>query len=85
MTNPDTGPNKTYHVHIGRVPDAPLLAALCRGIDDGGDRISAVSATLLRTGGKNAWVEIVLDKMIKSDIEPTYSGFRQLVRAAVER
>jgi len=30
-------------------------------------------------------VEIVLDKMIKSDIEPTYSGFRQLVRAAVER
>ena len=36
-------------------------------------------------GWPSTWVEIVLDKMIKSDIEPTYSGFRQLVRAAVER
>ena len=43
-------------------PDAALLAALERGIEDGGERLAARSAKLLRQGERNAWLEIVLDE-----------------------
>lgn len=62
ITDPATGPDKTYHVQVDAVPDAALLAALEAGIDDAGERLSARSARLLRSGGKTAWLEIVLDE-----------------------
>jgi 23S rRNA pseudouridine2605 synthase len=62
ITDPATGPDKTYHVQVDAVPDAALLAALHEGIHDAGEHLSARSATLLRTGGKTAWLEIVLDE-----------------------
>lgn len=62
ITDPATGPDKTYHVQVDAVPDAALLAALEAGIDDEGERLAAKSAVLLRSGGKTAWLEIVLDE-----------------------
>ena len=45
ITDPATGPEKTYHVQVGAVPDAALLAALHEGIHDAGEHLSARSAT----------------------------------------
>jgi 23S rRNA pseudouridine2605 synthase len=62
ITDPSTGPPKTYHVQIDRLPDAALLAALERGAPSNGEHLRARSARCLRTGDKNAWLEIVLDE-----------------------
>lgn len=87
ITDPQTGPAKTYRVQIDRIPDADLLAALCRGIDDAGERLSAVSASLLRAGEKNAWVEIVLDEGRNRQIRRLLDAFDiatlRLIRVAI--
>ncbi len=87
ITDPETGPPKTYRVQIDRIPDADLLAALCRGIDDAGERLSAVSATLLRAGEKNAWVEILLDEGRNRQIRRLLEAFDiatlRLIRVAI--
>lgn len=62
LTDPATGPSKSYHVQVDAVPQARVLAALVDGIDVEGERLRAVSASLLRSGGKTAWLEIVLDE-----------------------
>lgn len=60
VTDPVTGPDKTYRVQVDRLPAPELLARLVTGIDRGGEHLAAKSAELLRTGEKNAWLEIVL-------------------------
>jgi 23S rRNA pseudouridine2605 synthase len=62
ITDPATGPTKTYHVQVEGRPDAPLLARLQTGIDIDGQRLAAVSACELRAGDRNAWLEIILDE-----------------------
>ncbi|WP_293368976.1 pseudouridine synthase [Nevskia sp.] len=62
ITEPTGQLEKTYHVQIAGLPDAAALAAMEAGIDDGGEHLSARRASLLRTGEKNAWLEIVLDE-----------------------
>lgn len=62
LTDPATGPDKTYHVQVDALPDAALLAAMVAGIDADGERLHARTARLLRTGTRNAWLEIVLDE-----------------------
>jgi 23S rRNA pseudouridine2605 synthase len=62
VTDPDAGPHKTYHVQVDAVPDAVLLARLQAGTIADGERLSARSASLLRSGTRNAWLEIVLEE-----------------------
>ncbi|MGH8030066.1 MAG: pseudouridine synthase [Arenimonas sp.] len=62
ITDPATGPAKTYHVQVAGRPEAPLLARLQAGIDVDGQRLAAASVCELRSGGRNAWLEIVLDE-----------------------
>lgn len=87
LTDPDTGPRKTYHVQIDRIPNADQLAALCRGREVDGEWLSAVEAALLRAGEKNAWVEIVLDEGRNRQIRRLLGAFEietlRLVRVAI--
>ncbi|OGT54145.1 MAG: pseudouridine synthase [Gammaproteobacteria bacterium RIFCSPHIGHO2_12_FULL_63_22] len=62
ITSPDSGPEKIYHVQVDRIPEASLLDALVAGVEADGERLSARSATLLRQGERNSWLEIVLDE-----------------------
>ena len=62
ITDPASGPDKTYHVQVDCIPDAARLSALHEGVRDGDEHLRAKSAVLLRTGEKNAWLEIVLDE-----------------------
>lgn len=62
VTRPSTGPNKTYHVQINRVPDAALIAALNDGVKVDGEILRFKAVRCLRSGQKNGWLEIVLDE-----------------------
>lgn len=90
ITDPATGPDKTYHVQVDTIPDATLLAALAAGVDAGegdGARLHAKAVTLLRTGTRNAWLEIVLDegrnRHIRRLLEAFDIGVLRLVRTAI--
>ena len=87
VTNPATGPDKTYHVQIDRLPDNPLLANLERGTVVDGERLGAKAARLLRAGERHAWLEIVLDegrnRQIRRLLEALDVSVLRLVRVAI--
>ena len=62
LTEPSTGPLKTYRVQVDAVPDAALLVRMQVGIEDEGERLAAHSVQLLRHGERTAWLEVVLDE-----------------------
>ncbi|HUA79159.1 MAG TPA: pseudouridine synthase [Dyella sp.] len=62
LTDPRHHVDKTYHVQIDAIPDQGLLDQMIHGIADKGERLSAKHVSLLRTGEKHAWLEIVLDE-----------------------
>ena len=75
VTHPSSGPDKTYHVQIARVPDAALLEHLERGAQVDGELLRAKKASLVRGGQKNAWLEIVLDEGRNRQIRRLLSAF----------
>lgn len=62
VTAPETHLEKTYHVQIGTLADEDLIETMIRGIKSDGEILRAVSCRLLRSGGKNSWIEIALDE-----------------------
>ena len=87
VADPATGPDKTYHAQIDRVPDEELLARLQSGIECDGDTLRAKSATMLRHGAKNAWLEIVLaegrNRQIRRLLAAQDAGVLRLIRVAI--
>ncbi len=87
ITDPQVGADKTYHVQVGAIPDEPLLAALERGVLHEGELLRAKSARVLRTGTRNAWIEIVLDEGRNRQIRRLFSALDievlRLVRVAI--
>lgn len=87
ITDPATGPEKTYHVQVDAIPDAAVLPALERGMQVDGEWLRAASARLLRTGTRNAWLEITLDEGRNRQIRRLLDAFGlatlRLVRVAI--
>lgn len=87
ITDPGSGPDKTYHVKVDAIPDERLLAALAAGIDDDGEPLRAQSVQLLRAGSRNAWLEIVLDEGRNRQIRRLLAAFDigvlRLLRVAI--
>lgn len=87
ITDPETGPPKTYHVQVDRIPDAALLERLSDGVVVDGATLGASSATMLRHGEKNAWLEIVLDEGRNRQIRRLLAAFDigvlRLIRVAI--
>lgn len=87
ITRPDTGPHKTYHVQVDCIPDAEMLERLVAGVAVEGERLSARSVTLLRHGGKNAWLEIVLEegrnRQIRRLLAAMDIGVLRLIRVSI--
>lgn len=59
---PETHLDKTYHVQIAAKPNAATLEALRAGMRDEGEMLRAKSIGLLRQGGHNSWIIVVLDE-----------------------
>ena len=87
ITDPATGPCKTYHVQVDCIPDTAQLKQLQSGVLVEGEPLAAVSATLLRHGEKNAWLEIVLDEGRNRQIRRLLAAFDisvlRLIRIAI--
>ena len=89
ITDPATGPDKTYHVQVDTIPDAALLAAFVAGVEagEGEGLLRAKSAALLREGTRNAWLEVVLDegrnRHVRRLLEAFGIGVLRLVRTAI--
>jgi len=62
ISSPESGPDKTYHVQINRLPTSADLKKMRYGVLVDGDLHAMKNVTILREGEKNAWLEIVLDE-----------------------
>ncbi len=89
ITNPATGPDKTYHVQIDRVPDEALLTKLASGASVEGDWLRFKSVRCLRSGVRNAWLEVTLDegrnRQIRCVLEACDVAVLRLVRVRIGR
>lgn len=87
ITNPETGPSKTYHVQINAIPSSNQLFAMIEGVDTEIGRLHFKSVTILRQGEKNAWLEIILDQGQNRQIRRVLQVFDievlRLIRVAI--
>lgn len=87
ITDPATGPSKTYHVQVDAVPSMEALAAMRAGVPSDGGLLSVTDACVIRTGGKTAWLEIVLDegrnRQIRRVLDALDIRVLRLVRVAI--
>jgi len=87
ISDPKTGPEKTYHVQVDCLPDAAMLAAIRHGVVLDGERLNAISARLLRSGTRHAWLELVLgagrNRQIRRLLTALDVSVLRLVRVAV--
>lgn len=87
ITDPQSGPDKTYHVQVDTLPDERLLRRLVDGVEEQGEVLRAKDVRLLRAGERNAWLEIVLDegrnRQIRRLLAACDVGVLRLVRIAI--
>ncbi len=87
ITDPASHLQKTYHVQIAALADERLLRMLLAGVTEDGELLKAKRATLLRKGGKNCWLEIVLEEGKNRQIRRIFSALGievlRLVRVAI--
>ena len=87
ITDPVAGPDKTYRVQVDTLPGPELLEQLVAGVDRDGQRLAAKSARVLRTGEKNAWLEILLtegrNRHIRRLLEAQGVSVLRLIRVAI--
>jgi 23S rRNA pseudouridine2605 synthase len=87
ITDPDTGPDKTYRVQVDQLVDPAQLVRMEQGAIVDGERLRAKSICLLRAGEKNCWLEIVLDegrnRQIRRLLEAFGIGVLRLIRVAI--
>ena len=88
ITDPATHVDKTYHVQINALAGQPLINALLRGIEtQKGETLRAKRVSLLRTGEKNSWVELVLDEGKNRQIRRMFDALSievlRLIRVAI--
>jgi 23S rRNA pseudouridine2605 synthase len=62
VLDPASNVEKVYHVQIDRMPDETMLARLQAGMVLDGERLVAKSASVLRSGTRNAWLEVILSE-----------------------
>jgi 23S rRNA pseudouridine2605 synthase len=87
LTDPRFHVDKTYHVQIDTIPDRDTLDRMIEGVVDAGNRLAAKNVSLLRSGEKNAWLEIVLDegrnRHIRRLLEGLGIGVLRLIRVSI--
>jgi 23S rRNA pseudouridine2605 synthase len=87
ITSPESRLDKTYPVQISCVAVEHLLAKIKRGITSKSEVLRVKSATMLRSGERNSWLEIVLDegrnRHIRRIFETLNIAVLRLVRVSI--
>jgi 23S rRNA pseudouridine2605 synthase len=75
ITDPESHLDKTYHVQVGTIASEELLEKLRHGVEtERGELLKAKRASILRTGEKNSWIELVLDEGKNRQIRRMFDG-----------
>jgi 23S rRNA pseudouridine2605 synthase len=74
IASPASGIPKTYRVQVSVIANSTLMTKLMAGISDGGDVLHAAQASVLRSGKRNSWVEIVLHEGRNRQIRRMFSA-----------
>lgn len=89
LLDPASHVDKTYHVQTGTAPDDAMLARFRDGASVDGELLTARSIELLRSGGRTAWLEVVLDEGRNRQIRRLLGAFDvevlRLIRVAIGR
>jgi 23S rRNA pseudouridine2605 synthase len=87
LTDPRFHVDKTYHVQVDTIPDQRVLDRMIQGIADKNETLAAKRVSLLRSGEKNAWLEVVLDegrnRHIRRLLEAQDIRVLRLIRVAI--
>lgn len=87
LLDPETHVAKTYHVQMDRIADQAMLDAMVEGIRDDDDLLRAKAVRPIRSGEKNAWIEVVLDegknRQIRRMLEGLDIACLRLLRVAI--
>lgn len=87
ITDPARHLDKTYHVQVNCLAGQELLTKIGRGCWVDGEHLRVKRVRLLRQGGKNSWLEIVLDegrnRQIRRLLAALGIGVLRLVRVAI--
>ena len=87
LTDPRHHVDKTYHVQVDTIPDQDVLKRMIHGVMDQGEHLAAKNVTLLRSGEKNAWLEVTLDegrnRHIRRLLEVQGISVLRLIRVAI--
>ena len=87
LTDPRHHVDKIYHVQVDNVPDQAALDRMVHGITDEGEQLAAKRVSLLRSGEKHAWLEILLDegrnRHIRRLLAAQDIGVLRLIRVAI--
>ena len=87
LTDPRFHVDKTYHVQVDTIPDQRVLDQMMQGVTDKNETLAAKRVALLRSGEKNAWLEVVLDegrnRHIRRLLETQGIGVLRLIRIAM--
>ncbi len=62
IASPEAHVDKTYHVQVNAVPNEALLRRLEAGVPVEGECLRVSRASLLRSGTRHAWLELVLNE-----------------------
>ena len=89
LLDPASHVAKTYHVQIAAAPDEAMLERFRQGAVVDGELLTASSIALLRSGGRTAWLEIVLDEGRNRHIRRLLAAHgievKRLIRIAIGR
>jgi 23S rRNA pseudouridine2605 synthase len=87
ITAPETKLEKIYHVQISRLADDTFMKQMRMGAKEQGDFLAVKSVTLLRSGSRNSWLEVVLTEGKNRHIRRLLSVFGvevlRLVRVSI--
>jgi 23S rRNA pseudouridine2605 synthase len=87
ISDPGSHLDKTYHVQVGAFVSDLLTDELLTGLRAGGELLRAKQARVLRSGGKNTWLEITLDegknRQIRRMLQQLGIEVLRLIRVAI--
>ena len=87
ITAPESHLDKRYHVRVGARVDEELLQKMMAGVESEGEWLQVKRVEVLRQGGRNCWLTVVLDegrnRQIRRIMEALGVEVLRLVRVAI--
>jgi 23S rRNA pseudouridine2605 synthase len=87
ITAPESHVEKTYHVRIAAKAEEELLQKIMAGVESEGELLRVKRVSVLRHGGRNSWLEVVLDegknRQIRRIMEALEIEVLRLIRVAI--